>query len=701
MILKTLRLKNFRKFEDSSIEFPDGVAGIIGFNGVGKSTIFEAIAWTLYGPIAARTPVDQIKRIHTAPSDPCRVELEFSFADDSYRVVREMKGKHHTASATVMVNRKLAVNGADPTSRYMQKRLGMDARSFFTSIYARQKELNALSSMNASERRPLILKMLGVDALDDILGEIRSDRRTKDSLLERLELDLIDESGQEKVKILEEKIQQHTVEKETIHQQIIQTQQTIKKMEKIVTSAEKTYNQVKSEYDQLRKEKEEYDDRKNRYDKKQQLQEEIQNLDVKVQERKKQVEKHTIKLKKFDNKEQELSELEKQQHYGEKTLGDLIKKIEQKKTTIGRLKQDVKEIESKKTGIEKMGPSSKCPTCEKVLGEQYHKLLDQFTNTIREKNQEISALSEQTTVEQTAFEKLSRQKEALRKKQTYLQGLLREKEQITTMIQSINQEIQSEEKERNDKQKQLKRLGPVAFNETTYQQLMHNVDTAYNKLQTALDEVTEQRKQLGGHRVTLEKKQGEEKLIIQQIASFQKAIKEQNQLKKRIQREKTEVQNLRMLQEIMTSFRTHLISRIRPTLSAYASDLFEQLTDGKYREIELDENYNLMVYDNGQPYKIERFSGGEEDLANLCLRLAISEVITEQAGSLFQFIILDEIFGSQDSLRQQNIIRALHSLSAKFRQLFLITHIDEIKNYMENTVTVIEDTTGVSTLQIE
>src|SRR5512136_2464170 len=104
MILKTLTLKNFRKFKDTTIEFPDGITGVIGLNGAGKSTIFEAIAWVLYGSVAARTSAEQIKRKGALPTDPCRVELEFVFDDKNYRIVRDMTGKNLTTSATVTVD---------------------------------------------------------------------------------------------------------------------------------------------------------------------------------------------------------------------------------------------------------------------------------------------------------------------------------------------------------------------------------------------------------------------------------------------------------------------------------------------------------------------------------------------------------------------------------------------------------------------
>ena len=181
-----------------------------------------------------------------------------------------------------------------------------------------------------------------------------------------------------------------------------------------------------------------------------------------------------------------------------------------------------------------------------------------------------------------------------------------------------------------------------------------------------------------------EKIYGEKKLITKDIKNLHEKIIKLKETKKQIDKEKKNIKFLKMLSEIMISFRINLISRIRPSLSFYASDFFERLTDSKYDKIELDENYNILIYDDGDAYQIDRFSGGEEDLANLCIRLAISEVISERAGGLFNFIILDEIFGSQDLIRRQNIMKTLGNLTSKFRQIFLITHVEEIKNYMEN-----------------
>ena len=701
MILKSLRLKNFRKFKDSLIEFPDGVTGVVGLNGAGKSTIFEAIAWVLYGPVAARTSADQIKRENAEHSDPCRVELGFIFGDDKYRVVREMSGKSLATSASATINGKLVANGAEIVSKFIQKKLGMDFKSFYTSIFAKQKELNALSSMNASERRPLILRMLGIDALDDIIKEIKFDKRNKDAVIGRLGQDLVDKNGRNKTDVYQNEIKNLEQKKDDLDLLLKKSTENISIAKKEVEALEKRYANAKKECEKIQKNKEKLAEKKTLFENKEKLREEIKQLQSKIKDRRQSIEKQQKKNEAFKNLEVEIKTTESNLSKAEDATETIIKKTEQKKTLIKSIEEAVTDIDSKRKKIEKIGSDAKCPTCERVLGDQYTALIQKFDEKKQKKDKEKESFLKTLKIEQNEYERLSREQRALQKKRNYLQTQLREKERIDTTIKNVLTEINREEKEIDDKEKQLMKIGKVEFNLNEYESVKRRVETLRKELDPSLKTFQEKKDLLNKAKIDLVKKESDKKSVLQEIKNLQQKIKELEEFKKRIKEEKKNVQHLSMLNEIMSSFRTYLISQIRPTLSLYASELFDQLTDGKYSEIELDENYNLIVYDNGVPHNIERFSGGEEDLANLCIRLAISEVITEKAGSVFNFIILDEIFGSQDNIRKQNIIKALSSFSSKFRQIFLITHIEEIKNFMENAITVLEEENGESKIKIE
>lgn len=153
---------------------------------------------------------------------------------------------------------------------------------------------------------------------------------------------------------------------------------------------------------------------------------------------------------------------------------------------------------------------------------------------------------------------------------------------------------------------------------------------------------------------------------------------------------------------LLPEFKDHLIGRIRPLLSAHAGRLFRELTEGRYADLEVADDYDLVVHDDGQAFALARFSGGESDLANLCLRLAVSQVVAERAGTEgFGFLALDEVFGSQDEVRKGNILRALKGLSGRFRQIVLITHIDDIKDAAENVIRVRALDDGTSVAEVE
>jgi exonuclease SbcC len=701
MILKNLTLINFRKFKNATIEFPDGITGIVGLNGSGKSTIFEAIAWVLYGPVAARTSADQIKRNGTLPSDPCRVELEFVFDENNYRIIREMSGKNFLASATVTINGKIAATSAETVSKFIQKKLGMDFKSFFTSIFAKQKELNTLSSMIASERRPLILKMLGIDPLDEIIKDIKSDKKEKDLIIERLSRNLIDEDNKDKINIYANSIKDFKEQQKVIKNSIKDLKEKIQIIKEELKSLDNIYLSKKKEYEEINNQKERLIEKKLIFENKQKIQIEINNLNKKIKERHKHILKEKEKLKNFLNLDKHIDSNENFLLKNNNDIEESVKKIEQKNTLKDQIKRDLLDVESKWINIKKLGAEAKCPTCERILSDQYRFLLKKFETDKKKLKKEIESHIKDIKNEQNEKDKLIRKKQALQKKRNYLFTQLREKERIDATILNITTELKREKDELQNKKIEVEKIGIVTFDVKEFDSIKSKVDSLYKKFQSSFDTYNREKDLLSELHLELEKKESDKKLIVKEIQNLNEKITKLEGLKKQIKNEKKTAYYLAMLTEIMASFRTHLISRIRPTLSSYSSDYFEQLTNGKYTELELDDNYNLLIYDNGTAYSIERYSGGEEDLANLCLRLAISEVITERAGGVFNFIILDEIFGSQDMYRRQNIMKSLKGLSSKFRQIFLITHIDEIKNYMENAITVIEEENGLSKIKIE
>jgi exonuclease SbcC len=82
--------------------------------------------------------------------------------------------------------------------------------------------------------------------------------------------------------------------------------------------------------------------------------------------------------------------------------------------------------------------------------------------------------------------------------------------------------------------------------------------------------------------------------------------------------------------------RQHFTEEIRPQLADAASIFLNQLTDGRYNTLEIDSKYNVIVLADGDRKPV--ISGGEEDIVNLCLRLAISQMITERSGQPFSII---------------------------------------------------------------
>ncbi|MGH9068368.1 MAG: ATP-binding protein, partial [Acidimicrobiales bacterium] len=152
-----------------------------------------------------------------------------------------------------------------------------------------------------------------------------------------------------------------------------------------------------------------------------------------------------------------------------------------------------------------------------------------------------------------------------------------------------------------------------------------------------------------------------------------------------------EARHLGRTSELLASFRNAVVGSVGPRLSAQAAELFGELTDHEYDRLEVDpDTYEIQIRDQGSPYGMARFSGSETDLANLALRVAISEQVRFQSGGAVGLLVLDEVFGPLDDDRKERMLLALERLRGRFRQVLVVTHDSDIKEQLPYAIEVVK-----------
>ncbi|MGH9151400.1 MAG: ATP-binding protein, partial [Acidimicrobiales bacterium] len=152
-----------------------------------------------------------------------------------------------------------------------------------------------------------------------------------------------------------------------------------------------------------------------------------------------------------------------------------------------------------------------------------------------------------------------------------------------------------------------------------------------------------------------------------------------------------ESRHLGRVADLLAAFRNGVVSTVGPRLAAQAADLFAELTDNEYDRLELDaETYEIQIRDRGRAHGMQRFSGSETDLANLAVRVAISEHVRLLSGGTVGLLVLDEVFGPLDEDRKARMLAALERLKGRFRQVLVVTHDESIKAELPHAIEVVK-----------
>ncbi|MGQ9843180.1 MAG: AAA family ATPase [Spirochaetota bacterium] len=793
MIIQSLALKNFRQYRNTSIEFKEGLIGIIGKNGSGKSTIFNAIVCALYGVLP--TSREHIRSAFAEDNATVAIELVFEIDNNRYRVVREYRGRSLQAHASLFKNNSLIATSATDVTKSLENIIGMPQDAFMHSVFAAQGELRQISDARGADRRELIRRIMGFSVLDDILQMIRDDKNDTRRFIEGQQVMLLsDEDIKTKEFELEKHYQELSHKEKTVddfqkkyeiltlmflnvqkkfeqqqelykkHNNLItrQTQlqahldncvhnidegkEKLKQLENAKAEHEKLYNQ-EQKYNVVKKSKEHLEQARTMNITKQSLQKQYDELISEIDEKEKSIEAELIELQKLDNIETMIKQYENKKREIEKTVQSLQKKLYEIREYIGGIEKSVKDRKKHIEQIKKLGKGAECPVCLRPLHEAYDATIARLFAEIEgyEKREKAQLKSDAKKTESMMKDAESELKEI----DTQRNSLQQQKAQLFEKkrnVEKVLAEIKKKKENLNVINLQLQTLDDIAFDEHEYARIVEEytkLEAIHTRfvgldiqireipvLQQRIEQLEKQKKELTSEikkntesitNVAFSEKlyneiKNEYDSILQEKDKITKILNDEKILhndiknainkivselekdkhnRKRIEATKHEFELLQRLEKVMDGFRESVLQMAKPIIAKYASSLFNQLTQGRYQAIEMDNNFNFLIMDDGKWYPLSRFSGGEIDCANLCLRIAVGNSIRDFSGSgAVGFMAFDEIFGSQDIDRRNAIINALYSLQEQYRQIFIISHIDDVKELFPSILHVQTSTAG-------
>lgn len=417
-------------------------------------------------------------------------------------------------------------------------------------------------------------------------------------------------------------------------------------------------------------------------------------------------------------------------------------RLAQARAELQQARAAVRPLLDKKAKLETQGPDAPCGTCGVALGDRYPTVLAALEQEIAAITAEGVRLAEAaqgleaepTTVAEWREEYegtangLAREQEHLAELQRILQGeikqqaesvrIVTEGERVTAQLAALptTYDVARHEVVRAE----LARLAPMEARRA----VLADKAAQAERVATALTQAQEQARTIASERATIEQQILEAGLTAEQYDAMRREYTEAERAWRaavdanRIARDSvgraedavrqaeqriadTQAARARLatltrdvvlheeLDRTMGDLRAELNHALRPELADLASAFLETLTDGRYTQAEFGEDYQLTVLEDGVPKPV--ISGGEEDLCNLVLRLAISQMIAERSGTPFSLLILDEVFAALDEQRRTNVLTLLRRLSDRFAQVIVITHNDHVRDALDHVIRVTLD----------
>lgn len=715
MKLRSVEVENFLGHEAERLDLPsDGIFVLTGVSGSGKSSLLiDAPGYALFGSVATRvrTRKQVALRHRDHPGQPVAVRVIYQFDDgEQLLFARGIDERDSTWAEVYRLDEsgesELLASGSQEVARVVARKIGVDWKQFYASFVCRQDELTLLTKLRGQERKELVQQMLGMRELEQS-AEILTKRlrRTNQELrsLDQAIGDYDGDSASDRLKELEarkEGLRLRLEEEETL---LAQDNQRAKLLEDQLKAFEKN-QKIKEELIALQAQQEplarEIEDLAMRLEKQQEQKKLLSEKDNLIEEREVLSEQRDRLRKNYQsarnyqaaaNRRQELlEEIDAIRTTNPILDGSARELLERRASLRATVKARISELDQRRSQLSTINDSGQCDVCLRPLEDDtalnhLNKHLSELEDIVKAAKDDLAPLDEAGD----DLEKLANAQAALgeveqslsQNSSGNLEELQKQGIECSTQLESISQRLAemkaieeqldgSLEDKLAARQKNLQevedKLGRLAieeegdFNQDELNQLMHDIGSRRGRI----PELQREMKQAGDDLIFAEK----------EFAAV--ADKQQKRDEKRQQ-----ALDLEQLQTFLQGFQRKLAHDIRPALEEIGSEMLSQISGGRHVGMRIDDNYEIEVERaEGSLLPASLLSGGEQIRANLCLRLALTRLVSQRTGVPFRILVLDEPLPAQDPGHAERIMELLASLRPYYGQQFIISHVGDLSS---------------------
>ena len=255
MLFKKLELINFKSHANTIIDFNEGISLIVGENGAGKSSIFEAITFALF--TESKITNKDLVRANKGLNEKIVMEVKLTFDanGNEYRVERKVTKKNDNAHSTaklILINthgEETIAEKVKEVNTEIQQIINMDSQTYLNAIHIRQGEISNLIDQNPAERKKLIGQLLRINDLETAYKQMSEITKEYELKLGNLEGKI--ENGDE----LDTKINEFTQGKDSIQNELNELTKNLEETQKeyeVKTAEKNNFDEQKTKLDALK-----------------------------------------------------------------------------------------------------------------------------------------------------------------------------------------------------------------------------------------------------------------------------------------------------------------------------------------------------------------------------------------------------------------------------------------------------------------